>query len=101
QVQRVLALDVARRDVVADGVAGDLTMRGDQHGDLRLGNVPGRVAADADGSVVAAHARGRALEEQLGTLGGIDLVVEIFRARRLLHTGDAAAFVRHAGGPHL
>src|SRR6058998_4094796 len=43
QVQRIFALDVARRDVVAHRVAGDLAVGGDEHGDLRLGNVPGRV----------------------------------------------------------
>src|SRR5256885_4516109 len=51
--------------------------------------------------VVTADARGGALEEQLGALGGVDLVVERLGARGLLHARDAAALVRHAGGPDL
>src|SRR3989454_5556822 len=38
-------------------------------------------APDADGPVVTADARGGALEEQLGALGGVDLVVERLGAR--------------------
>jgi len=51
--------------------------------------------------VVTADARGRALEEQLGALGAVDLVVERLGARGLLHARDAAALVRHPGGPDL
>ena len=47
QVERVLALDVARTHVVADGVADDLPRRRDDQRQFRLGHAPLGVGADA------------------------------------------------------
>src|SRR6185436_14984481 len=56
QVERVVALDVARRHVVADGVTDDLTGAVDDQRQLRLGDVPLAVVADADRHAVSGHA---------------------------------------------
>ena len=100
QVERVVALDVARRDVVADGVADDLAGAVDHQRQLRLGHVPGAVVAHADRHVVAGDAPAVRLEEQLGPLRLVDARVDVLD-RRLLLARVAAAQVGHARGPHL
>ena len=100
QVDRVLALDAAGRDVVADGVAGDLARRVDQQRHLRLRHVPRRVAPDRDRLARRRDAIRRGLEEDFGPLGVVDLRVDVLLGG-LFHPGVTAAQVRHTGRPDL
>src|SRR5262249_32935410 len=65
QVERVLALDVARTHVVADRVADQLEPGGQHQGQFRLRHVPLAVAADEYAVAGADDAPGGGLEEQL------------------------------------
>ena len=55
QIQRVLALDRAAADVIADDVAEDVTAGVEYQAELRLRRVPRRVGADADRLSVGDH----------------------------------------------
>ncbi len=100
QVERVLALDVARRDVVADAKADDLAVRVHDQRQLGLGHVPGAVGAHADRLLVADDAPADRLQEHLGALGFVDARVDVLD-RRLGLARLAAAQVGHAAGPHF
>ena len=101
QVERVRALDLARRDVVADRVREDLAALSDHDPDLGLGDVPGRVAADPDRLARPHRApRRRVLQEQLRSVGLVDEVVDVLD-RALAHPRVPAALVRDARAPHL
>src|SRR5215218_7088204 len=63
EVQRVFALDAARRHVVADGVTDDLAVAVDRESQLRLRHVPGRVAPDRDLLAGSGNAARRRLKE--------------------------------------
>ena len=60
QVERVLALDRARGDVVADRVAGDVAVLAEHEPDLRLRDVPGRVGSGRRSVGRARRCAGRA-----------------------------------------
>src|SRR5207248_3685946 len=77
QVERVLALDIARRQVVPDRVARDGEPRIEQQRQLGLRHGPGRVRARDDGGVRAGHTRRGGFEEQLGPLGVVDTRVDV------------------------
>ena len=69
--------------------------------DLRLGDVPGRVGADADRSSRADRApAGRVLQEQLRPLRVVDERVDVLDGA-LVDARVAAPLVRDAGAPHL
>src|SRR5262249_26171583 len=100
EVERVFALDGARRDVVADRVPVDFAVVAKHERDLRLGNVPARVAADADRPARADRAPTQGvLEEQLGSLRVVDEAVDVDPA--LLDACVAAPLVGDAGAPDL
>ena len=71
-------LDLPGRDVVADRDADDLAAGSDDEADFRLGDIPGRVRADADrlaGTDRAAAAG--VLEEELRPVGVVDERVHV------------------------
>ncbi len=101
KIERIFALDIARAHIVADGVADDLAARVDEQRQLRLGNRPRSVGANAHVAAGAGDAARRGFEEKLRALGGVNAVVEIAAARvfRLGHARAAAAKVGNARGP--
>src|SRR5215217_4373165 len=100
QVQRVLTLYIPRRDVVAGGVAYDLHPAvNDQH-ELRLRHVPVAVFADAHGPFMPHNPPTDSFEEELGSHGIVDLVVDV-GLFRFEHTGFPAPLVRNPARPHL
>ena len=100
QVERVGALDRARREVVGRQVADDLATGVDDQRELGLGDVPGRVGADSQRRARCPHARGGRLEEQLGPLRLVDQLVDVAH-RGLLDARRGRAPVGDAAGPHL
>ena len=101
QIERVLSLDVASGHVVADGVADDGPGRRNDESQFGLGDRPLAVGADPNRLAGIDEPLGRGLQEELGPLGGVDLVVELGGAARFLLAGDLAPLVGDAGGPDL
>src|SRR5262249_28219936 len=103
QIERILALDVARTHVITDRVADDPAERIDDQRQLRLGHVPLRVATDAHLLIRARYAVGRGFKEQLGAVGGIDAVIKVSAASRFrfLHSRRPAAEISYARRPDL
>ena len=66
QVERIFALDVPRRDVVADRVADELAVRAEHVGQLGFRHRDRRVGADGRGGVGTDAARVAALGEDFG-----------------------------------
>ena len=100
QVERVGALDRARREVVGRQVADHLATGVDDQRQLGLGDVPGRVGADSQRRARCPHARGGRLEEELGPLRLVDQLVDVAH-RGLLDACRGRAPVGDAAGPHL
>ena len=102
-VERVGALDVAARDVVADRHGDRRPVLAEHEAELRLGHVPPGVAANANrpaGADRAAH--GGVLQEELGAVCVVHERVDVPRfGLRFLDAGVATAFVRDAGAPDL
>jgi hypothetical protein len=86
QVERVLALDGA--------------VSSEDEPELRLGHVPARVGTHGDGLSGSPHAPAGSLEEELGSLGAVEVVVERWLGRRL-DPGVASSLVRDSRAPHL
>src|SRR5215210_775251 len=100
EIQRVLALYVARGDVVAGGVADDLHPAVDDQNELGLGHVPTAVPANAYPVPRADDPPSRSLEKELGPLGVVDPLVSV-GVRRLQLAGLPALQVGHPAGPDL
>ena len=98
QVERVLSFDTAGRDVVAYGVADDLTGAVDHQRAFRLGNVPGAVAADGDLLAWSGDPEAHPLEEDLRPIRFVDDVVDAL-GLRLFHAGVTTAHVGDPGAP--
>src|SRR5262249_37184479 len=77
KVERVFTLDIARAHVVSDGVANDFAAAAQHQSQLRLGDGPLCIAADANLAARADNAAPCGFEEELRALGRIDAVVEI------------------------
>jgi hypothetical protein len=100
QVERIFALDVPRRHVIAGTVTDYVERAVQNQGELGLGHVPPAVATDADLHAGAHHAVAQRLEEELRSARGIDFLVDVFD-RRLVCARLAAAFVSDAARPDL
>src|SRR5215207_7389964 len=100
QVQRVLSFYVPGRNVIAGGVADDLHPAVHDEHKLGLRHVPAAVLADAHGLAVSRDPPADGLEEELGPLGVVDLVVDVGLSR-LEHAGLAADQVSHPASPDL
>ena len=100
QVERVLPFDRPGREVVGDEIARDLAVGGEDERQLRLGNVPGRVAPDPQRRARRRHAVRRHLHEQLGPLGREDHVVRGLDDR-FLDPRLTRALVGHPRRPDL
>jgi hypothetical protein len=100
-VERVLALDRAGGDVVADRQAGEGSCWTEDDAHLGLGDVPGRVSADADRLARTDRpATAGVLHEQLGTSGVVNHRVHVLDGA-LLDPRVAATRVGDAGAPDL
>src|SRR6185437_12518239 len=103
KVEWILALDVARAHVIADGVADDLAARIEQQRQFGLGDRPSCVGADANIRAGTDHTTCCRLEEELRTNGGVDAIVEAATTSvpGLLHARAAAAKVGNPRSPYL
>ena len=78
QVKSVFALNIPGRNVVGEGVADDLALFAENHGEFRFRGSELRIGTDADVLVRAyANARG-ALEEDFGALLAVDIGIHAF-----------------------
>src|SRR5919112_4381130 len=77
EIQRILALNIARRDIVAGGVTDDLHPAVDDQDQFGLGHVPTAVPADAYPVPGADDPPPRGLEKKLGPLGVVDPLVGV------------------------
>src|SRR5690349_12091613 len=103
KIERGLSFDVPRAHAVTRGVADDRAAACDEQRQLRLGDVPKRVAPDADRTARADDPPRGGLEEELRTFGGVHEIVEVPAGSglRLFHPRSTAAEVRHARRPDL
>ena len=99
QVQRILSLDGPTAHIVAYGISDDLALVR-YKGQLRLGDVPCRVRAYADGLKGAEASLGGGFQEQLRPFGRVDFGVDI-GCVGLSSPLHFTALVRDAGGPNL
>src|SRR3712207_2726158 len=96
QIQRILALYVARGDIVAGGVADDLHPAVDDQNEFGFGYVPTAVPADAYPVPGSHDPPPRSLEKELGTLGVVDPLVGV-GVRRLQFAGLSRSEERRVG----
>src|SRR6185436_17966137 len=100
QVERVVALDVARGDVVARAVADDLEIAIQDQRELGLRHVPLGVAPHPNVHAVAHGTYADGLEEQLRAVGDVHLLIDVFY-RRFVRARLATAFVGNAARPNF
>src|SRR5919112_4808562 len=100
EIQRILTLNIARRDIVAGGIADDLHPAVDDQNEFGLGHVPTTVPADAYPVPGADDPPPRSLEKKLGPLGAVDPLVGV-GVRRFQLAGLPAAQVGNPAGPDL
>src|SRR5919204_1176243 len=101
QVERVLALDVPRGQVVANRDTKNGAVVAENESELGFRDGPARVGADTDRRAWPDRAPpGRVLEEDLRPLGDVDEAVDVLHVR-LLDPRPAAPFIRHARRPRL
>src|SRR5580658_1277436 len=103
KVERILAFDIARAHVIADGVADDAAIGADDKSELRLGNGPVGIGADANFAPGSCGATGAAFEKQLGPFSRVDAIIEVAATGvfGFFHACAAAPVVGDAGGPYL
>src|SRR5713226_1418823 len=101
QVKRVFALNIASAHVIADGVADDLQLRGDDQCQFRFRHTPLAVTADMDSAARTDDAMRIGFEEQLRPRRGIDQIVKPSRAFRLALASLLTTLVSHSGCPHF
>src|SRR5579863_2966409 len=103
QIERILALDIARAHVIADGVAVDAALWADDESELRFRHGPMGVAPDPNFAPRTDCTAGRRFEEEFRAFGGIDAIVEVAATCvfRFFHACAATAIVGDAGSPHL
>jgi len=99
EIERVIALYFAAAHVVADGVADDPSVVRDD-GEFGFRHVPRGVPADADGLVRTDRPTGGRLEEDLRSLGLVNVQIDFGHAALFLPCG-LADLVGDARGPHL
>ncbi|MCU0592390.1 MAG: hypothetical protein MUC57_13070, partial [Desulfobacterales bacterium] len=65
EIERVLALNASRRNIVADTVADDFTPRVDNQCQFRLGHVPRAVSSNEDSAAVSNRSPSAGLKKKL------------------------------------
>ena len=101
EIQEILAFDVARTHVIADGAAHNRSTRIQNERELRLRNTPAGVAPNADRLAGSDDFLRQSLEKNLRPLRRINAVVRGGAEIGFLHPGRLAAQVSDPRGPHF